>query len=198
LDSFRTPTFRRWPQTGMPQPFADWAEYEDLVAALVDAGAISDGTNLYWDLRPSWRFDTVEVRIADMCTTVDEAVTLAGLTRALVWRILAPDQVPAPARTPRTEVLEAAVRRAPRYGLSEQLLHPVNASLAPAGQVVDALLAHCAPGLDALGDADLVAAGIDRIRTRGNSATRQRAAYARRGRWEDVVDALADETVAAL
>ncbi len=234
LDSFRTPIFRRWPQTGMPQPFADWAELEALVAALAAAGAITDGTNLYWDLRPSWRFDTVEVRIADVCPAVDEALAIAGLVRALVWTVLSgpgptagprsrsggrsgagrqagprsrsggrsgagrqagPGPVSGAAR-PRTEVLEAAVRRAARFGLGGDLVHPVDGSLAPAGAVVDALVDHCAAGLDSLGDADLVAAGIDRIRRDGNSATRQRRAFARRQRWADVVDALADETLA--
>src|SRR5258707_2046853 len=81
--SYRTELFQRFPMTGIPHPFASRAEYDELVASLADTGIIDDASNIYWDVRPSSHFETLEFRIADVCITVDEAVMIAGLTRAL-------------------------------------------------------------------------------------------------------------------
>ena len=69
--------------TGMPHAFASRAEFDDLVASLVATGMIDDGSNIYWDVRPSSHVETLEFRVADVCLTVDEAVMVAGLCRAL-------------------------------------------------------------------------------------------------------------------
>ena len=81
--SFRTGIWRRWPMAGTPQFFASRAEYDALVDTLVQTGSISDATIIYWDVRPSARFETLEFRVTDVCLTIDEAVLIAGLSRAL-------------------------------------------------------------------------------------------------------------------
>ncbi len=81
--SFRTLVWSRWPMSGPPLAFESKAEYDDLIAQLISAGLIEDETKIYWDLRPSGRFPTLEFRVADVCMTIDEAVMLAGLIRAL-------------------------------------------------------------------------------------------------------------------
>ena len=81
--SFRTEVWRRWPTAGTPQLFRGRAEYDALVGTLVATGSVSDATKIYWDVRPSARFETLEFRVTDVCLTVDEAVMIAGLVRAL-------------------------------------------------------------------------------------------------------------------
>lgn len=194
--SFRTPIFRRWPQTGVPNAFADWADFEHLVEDLTAAGAVEDGTNLYWDLRPSVRFPTVEWRVADACPTLDDTLTIAALARA-VLRSTVDASCPPAAESPavlRIEVLEAAVRRAARFGLGADLVEPATGRLAPAPTVVRQLVTWCRPALDAAGDTERVEEGVARILAGGNGADRQRRAYSRRRSFADVIDLVTSET----
>lgn len=199
FSSFRTPVFRRWPQTGVPHAMTDWADFAALVDALVAAGAVDDGTNLYWDLRPSVRFPTVELRVADACPRLDDGLTVAALARAVVRAALDPACTPRSKTADlRTEVLEAAVRRAARHGLNGELVSPRSGRLAPARDVVGELLEWCRPALDASGDRDRAENGVERILADGNSADRQRRAYAERESFADVVALLAGETAGSL
>src|SRR5438132_931379 len=77
--SYRTELWRRWPTAGTPAPFAGRAEYEALVEALFQTGSIDDHARIYWDVRPSAKFPTVEFRVADVGMTVDDTVMMAGL-----------------------------------------------------------------------------------------------------------------------
>ena len=81
--SYRTEVWNRWPMAGMPQPFASRAEYDRLVETLEATGSIREPTKLYWDVRPSSQFETLEFRVADVLPRVEEAVMVAGLVRAL-------------------------------------------------------------------------------------------------------------------
>ena len=82
--SYRTQVFGRWPTAGAPEPFASRAEFDDVVAQLIATESIDDPARIYWDVRPSAKYETLEVRVADACTTVDDAVMVAGLAGALV------------------------------------------------------------------------------------------------------------------
>ena len=195
--SFRTPIFRRWPQTGVPGEMASWAEFSGLVDALMDAGAIDDGTKLYWDLRPSVRFPTVELRVADACPRLEDTLTLAALARAAVRAAIDPGcPPPAGMRPPelRTEVLEAAVRHAARHGLTGGLVSPSSGRAAPAAEVVGEMLDWCRPALEAGGDWERAEEGVGRILAAGNSAARQRAAYSVSQSPADVIRLLVAET----
>jgi carboxylate-amine ligase len=194
--SFRTEVFRRWPTTGTPARFAGWDEYQGAVTVLVEAGAISDATKLYWDVRPSARFPTLEFRIADVCLRVDEAVTLAGLFRGLAGAALDAAAADRPPPDPRPEVLEAAVWRAAREGLDGQLLDPVAGRLVPATELVGHVLDVARPTLSALGDWSQVAGGVERLLREGTGAQRQRRAFRRRNDLADVIRLIEDETAA--
>ena len=74
----------RWPTSEQPQLFTSLDEYNALPRALIAVGSIDDATNIYWDIRLSERFNTVEFRVTDCCLTVDEVVMIVGLTRAIV------------------------------------------------------------------------------------------------------------------
>mgnify|MGYP000415734129 CR=1 FL=1 len=83
LKSYRLSVFGELPRTGLPPAFEDKSEYDRTVATLVAAGELEDGTKLWWDLRPSARFPTLEMRVTDVCTRVDDAVAIAALYRCL-------------------------------------------------------------------------------------------------------------------
>jgi carboxylate-amine ligase len=175
-DSYRLEIWARWPTSGMPPRLEDREAYDRVVEQLRAADAIEDATHLYWHLRPSDRYPTLEFRATDVCLTVDDAVVMAGLARALarscVREVL--DGRPASPATP--ELLEAALWRAARYGLAEELVSPSTMTLLPAADVVAELLAKVGPDLDDLGDREAITTGIEGLLARGNGATRQRAA----------------------
>lgn len=192
--SFRTELWGRWPMAGPPLLFADRAEHDRLIRALVATGSIEDMTKVYWDIRLPEKVPTVEFRIADVCQTIDEAVMVAGLARALArtCREQAGRNEPFPAARP--ELLRAAHWRAARYGLDADLIDLAGERAVPAAELVEALLAFVRPSLEAFGDWDEVSALVRETLGRGNGATRQRRAFERTGRLEDVVDAIVAET----
>ena len=196
--SYRTVVFRRWPTTGVPHRFAGFHEYQELVDCLVAAGAIEDATHIYWDVRPSARFPTLELRIADVCLTVDEAVTLAGMTAAMVSSARADALGGGEPPDPRPELLEAAVWRAARHGLEERLIDVEAGELRPAIEVVGDVLQTLRPAMEEAGTWDRVDDGVAQVLREGTGAERQRAAYRRRGRLGDVAHLIAEETAGGL
>ena len=117
ISSYRTELFGRFPMTGIPHEFASRAEFDDLVASLVATGVIEDGSKIYWDVRPSSHVETIEFRVADVCMTIDEAVMIAGLCRALARACsrrstsgASPIDADPPRAAPRRQVLRLAGR----------------------------------------------------------------------------------------
>ena len=193
--SFRTEIWRRWPMTGTPQVFASRAEYDALIDMLVQTGSITDATKIYWDIRPSARFETLEFRIADVCMTVDETVMVAGLARALARTCYAQAMRDAPLGEVRPELLRAAKWRAARYGLEADLIDVEAGCAAPAPEVVEKLLGFVRPSLEESGEWEELVWLVEETTRRGTGAQRQRAAYVRREHLADVVDLIVEETV---
>jgi carboxylate-amine ligase len=185
--SYRTEVWSRWPLTGMPQPLASRAEFDDLVSDLAAVEALPDATFLYWDVRPSARYDTLEFRAADAGLTVDDAVMVAGLWRAVARTAVAESAAGAPRPQLRAELLKAARWRAARYGVERTLVDLTVRRTAPAGAVVDRLRSHLRPALEDAGDWDEIHTLVQRALRGGNGAVRQRAALARRGEMADVL-----------
>ncbi|HEX8747224.1 MAG TPA: carboxylate-amine ligase [Pyrinomonadaceae bacterium] len=192
--SFRTEIWRRWPMSGTPQVFGSRAEYDSLVESLVSTGSVSDATKIYWDVRPSARFETLEFRVTDVCMTVDEAVMIAGLVRALTRTCYG--QAARDERLPpiRPELLRAAKWRAARYGLEAELVDVEEGRAVPARVLIEKLLAHLRPALEEYGDWEEVSEIVRATLTRGNGAARQREAFRREGSFENVVDVIVAET----
>src|SRR5215210_234525 len=193
--SIRSIIWQRWPTAGATGPLSSANAYDEMIADLINSGVIADAKMAYFDIRPSAHVPTLELRICDACPIVDDAVLIGGLFRTAV---LAAEQeihagrsfdpVPLP-------VHRAAIWQAARGGLSGVLLddgrHP---KPLPAAKVVRALLRRLRPQLEELGDWDLVRELTKTVLARGNSADRQRAAYAEHGRLSDVVELVVAET----
>ena len=192
--SFRTEIWRRWPMSGTPQVFRSRAEYDALVETLVATGSISDGTKIYWDVRPSARFETLEYRVTDVCLTIDEAVMIAGLVRALTRTAYGEFVRDEPLPEVRPEVLRAAKWRAARYGLDAELIDAAEGRARPAADIVEKLLAHLRPALETDGNWEEISTLTRYTLARGNGAVRQRAAFARTNNFESVVDLIVSET----
>ncbi len=162
--------------------------------SLVATGGVTEASQIYWDMRMPEKLDTVEVRVADVCTRIDEAVMLAGLVRALVRTCREGAEHENPYPRTRPEILRAAHWVASRHGLDAKLVDVETEKAAPAPEVIESLLAFVRPALEEHGDWDEVSALARETLERGNGATRQREAHDRSRRLEDVVDELIEET----
>jgi len=176
-DSYRLQVWQRWPTSGMPPRLSSVAEYDSLVEGLQTIDAIEDATFLYWYVRPSSRYPTLEFRPCDVCLSVEDTVVLAGLIRALAWTCAVEAVEGAEPVLPRRELLDAAMWRAARYGLDGALVGAEATRTHPAATVLGQLLAFVRPGLEAHGDVEEVTTGVATILRRGNGASRQRAAF---------------------
>lgn len=194
-DSYRTVLWGRLPTAHLPGAFATCEDYDALVAALVASGTILDEGQIYWDMRLSAHHPTLEFRVADVCTRVDDAVLLAGLCRAIA-ATCRQEVVDGVHQAPlRPELLRGAKWRAARFGLSHRLVDlGGDLSLAPAATVVTRMLEHLRPALEADGDWDEVRRLAQRTLDDGTGAQRQRAAMATSGSAEAVVDRIVEET----
>jgi YbdK family carboxylate-amine ligase len=179
--SFRLAGLRLWPQGGFPPPLRSAAEYHAVADQLADVGLVGERSEILWEIRPSARFPTLEYRVADMCTEVDDAVLLAALARSLTRTIGARLHRDEPWPEAADPVLRAARWRAARYGMAERLWSPARGGLAPADAVLDEVLDELRPDLDEHGELDLVDGLVAGLRERGTSAARQRATFAATG-----------------
>jgi glutamate---cysteine ligase / carboxylate-amine ligase len=192
--SYRTQVWGRLPTAGPPGFFSSLAEHDALVRALVDTGGAKEPTQVYWDIRLPEKIETVEIRVADVCSRVDEAVMLAGLSRALVRTCCERAEREELYPKARPELLRAAHWVASRYGLDAELVDVEDERAVPAREVIEKLLVFARPALEEHSDWEEVSALVHDILEQGNGAGRQRRAYERAGRLEDVVDMLIEET----
>jgi carboxylate-amine ligase len=188
--SWRAQVWRRWPTAGMPPVLSGRAEYDRLVETLVDIGSIRDATKLYWDVRPSARYPTLELRITDACISVDDALLVAGLWRALAHTCLEEALRDEPPLLPATMVLRASKWQAARFGLEAQLIDGHNGEVVPAAEMARRLLAHLRPALEYQGEWEQVCGLVERTLVDGNGAMRQRRALHSSGGFASVVDAI--------
>ncbi|WP_432524543.1 carboxylate-amine ligase [Kineococcus sp. SYSU DK006] len=180
-DSYRTQWFARWPITGAPEELGDAAGFHRVVEQLRAAGVVEDASHLYWDVRPSLRYPTLEFRVADVCPRLDDAVLHAALCRSLVRVLAARALAGEPVAPVRPEVLRAARWRAARHGVQDTLLDPRTGTPVPAAQAVRALLAELREDLEEAGELAEVTALAEQVLADGTSATRQREVVLRTG-----------------
>jgi carboxylate-amine ligase len=181
---------------GPPPYFTSAAHYDDLVATLTEAGSLVDSGTIFWDIRPSQRFPTLEVRAADVPVTARESALLAALIRALTADAAARVDSGDPGPVLPAELLRVAYWRAARDGLNGQGVDVRTGRLVSAAELTQRLLAAARPVLAEYGELEQVTGWMRDLLGRGDGAARQRHAAARRGRLADVVDYLIEQAAA--
>ncbi|OKI67761.1 hypothetical protein AMK15_05745 [Streptomyces sp. MJM1172] len=192
--SWRAMAWAGWPSAGLPPHFTSTAHFRRSVQNLLGSGAALDTKMVYWDLRPSGHWPTLEIRAPDMSPDIDTAVLQAELARALVAKALQEISEHRPEPAIRDDVLRLARWRAAHDGLEGFGLDPYTGAELPAAGLAEALLDHVAADLAVAGDLDHAAKTMAGLLRDGSGAHRQRAAYARRQDLNDVLRHLADET----
>jgi glutamate---cysteine ligase / carboxylate-amine ligase len=195
--SFRTIAWRGFPFAGTPPYFASAAEYERFVDLLLRSGVIPDERTIYWSVRPSPRYPTLELRMCDACPSLDDAVAIAALARGIVVGAALEELEPiggSLSYSLQDELLAENEWVAARDGLDAILVAPEAAGgRLPLRDAIQELLAILGPTLEALGDGEALVA-ITTILERGTAADRMRASHAEGGGFSGVVEWLVEET----
>jgi carboxylate-amine ligase len=190
--SWRAQIWTRWPGHGTGQTFGSAETYRETSRRLVEWGAALDPGMVYFDARLSREYPTVEIRVCDVCTDLEDAVMLAALGRGLVETAAA--GAAGVSGGWRSDLLRAASWRASRYGIAERLVDPRTMELADARDVVAGLVDQVAPALEAAGDLERVRDHSRRIFAQGGGATRQRRTFETTGTLDAVVADLCART----
>lgn len=193
--SWRSVMWRRWPSAGAPPLFADAREFDSVVAAMVATGNILDRGMVYWDVRPSAQFPTVEVRVSDVPATVEESVLLAVLVRALVVTALEDAEAGSVVPELPGHVLDAAYWRAARDGLDGVGVDPVTVTVAPASVLLERMIDSVGEALDREGLRAAAETGLSRRIAAGNGARQQLSAFRRRHSVSDVLETVGKLTL---
>ncbi|OOB89285.1 carboxylate-amine ligase [Rathayibacter sp. VKM Ac-2630] len=179
--SWRSVALRRWSTAGCPPRFSSADDYDRRERALIGLGATVDRGAIGWQARLSSRYPTLEIRVADAQLDAADAVLIAGICRALVRSALDRAEGGEPCSPIAPELLDAALWHAGRFGLDGTLLSPGEGRALPAAEVVAELREWIDGGLHALGDAEAVDDGLERLTRLGTGAARQRRAFAEGG-----------------
>lgn len=176
LASFRLTVFDALPRTGLPDVLGSYGEYTRMVGQLVKAGCIEDSSKIWWDIRPSSKFPTVEQRMTDVCSLVDDVAAIAAVYQSVMsflfrlrkrnqrWRVY-----------PQTLILENRWQ-AQRHGARGKLIDHGQSEMAPMADLMEELIEMIGPDAERLGCSEELK-HVRKITTQGNSADRQRANY---------------------
>ena len=192
--SYRTELWCRLPTAGPPPHFKDYAHYQATIQQLIDTNITDDPTKIYWDIRLSERYPTVEFRVADVCGTLDEAMMYAGIVRALAQTCYQDYQNGQPCPNVQPKLLKAAMWQAARYGTAGELIDFGTTRSVAAPDLIHTLLDYIRPALESHSDWAFVSQQVEGILTKGNSAQRQQQIYQAKGSYQAVVDYLVEQT----
>ncbi|MDF5754048.1 glutamate--cysteine ligase [Spongiactinospora sp. TRM90649] len=192
--SWRVMCWGRWPVSGAPPYFSSYLDYQQVVSALLESGALMDERTVFWDVRPSPRLPTVEIRVADVPLAPCDSTTIIGLVRGLVVTALTAVARGDPGPPIAGQLLRAAYWRAARDGLRGHGLDVRTGVLTPSAVLARRLFDHVRPALAEIGDLPMLSEGMADLLARGTGETRQRRAFARRASLSDVVDDLITAT----
>jgi carboxylate-amine ligase len=193
LKSFRTTVFRRFPRTGVPDYFSSWSEYEEYVNLLVKLHCIDNAKKIWWDVRPHPTFGTLEFRICDVATRVDEAIAIAALIQAIVVKLHKLYTQNMGFRIYQRALIEENKWRAARWGVDGKLIDFGKQAEVPMRDLGEELLAFVDDVADELGSRAALAP-IRRILREGTSAERQLHVYRETRDMKAVVRHLVEET----
>lgn len=178
LKSYRLSVFDELPRTGIPNVFESWPEYQRHVDALINAGLIEDASKLWWDVRPSHRYPTLEMRITDVCTRIDDGVTIGALFMCILRMLYRLKKTNQRWRQYASMLIEENRWRAQRYGLDEGMVDFGRGEILPTSVLLDEIIELVGEDARALGCVN----EIEHLRTiikNGTSSHRQLATYAK-------------------
>lgn len=197
LMSTRTQIFKRFPRTGIPDEFESNAQMQSFVNLLIKTGCIDDGKKIWWDVRPHYRYDTVEVRCCDMPTRMEHTITIVALIQALMAQLYLLWKRNTRWRSYPRSLIEENKWRAARFATDAKLIDFGRQEERPFFELAHELVEFVSEAAGLLGTRDLVAKVLDIARD-GTSAHRQIEVYAKTGDPRAVVDWLMDETMRGL
>ena len=193
LKSYRSEIFKKFPRTDIPDYFQSWGEYENYVNLLVKTGCIDNAKKIWWDVRPHPFFPTLEFRICDIPSRVDEVIAIAALFQAIVAKLYKLYKQNMGFRLYRRALIQENKWRAVRWGLDGKLIDFGKQEEVPIRQLIYELLEFVDDVVDELGSrAELQY--VHRILETGTSADRQLKCYRETGSLASVVDQLIQET----
>lgn len=193
LKSFRTAMFKRLPRTGTPSLFSSYAEYQNLLEALVHSKAITDASKIFWDMRLHHKYPTLELRITDLCTNVDDAICCAAIFQALILKHYKMRMDNISFRTYPTSLIEENKWLASRYGIEGSLIDFGKKQQISMSQLIHELVEFVDDVVDDLGTRKEVEHAFT-ILERGTSAMQQLRIYQETQDMHAVVDWLCEET----
>ena len=194
LKSYRSIIFRHFPRSGIPPLYQNWAEYEGMVDTMSRTRCIPDGTKIWYDVRPNWRYPTLEFRICDVCTKVDEAVCIAAIFQAIIAKLWKLRRDNITFRVYPTELIEENKWRAVRYGLDGKLLDLGKEKEVPVRELIHEMIDwFLRDVIDELGTRKEIEYAY-KILEGGSSADRQLKVYDKTNDPRAVTQLLIDET----
>ena len=194
LKSYRSIVFRNFPRTGVPPILDSYGDYEELLGVLVTTGCVPNGSKIWWDARPHHAYPTLEFRVCDVCTRVEEAVCLASILQAIVAKIWKLRRDNLTFRLYPSALIEENKWRAVRFGLDGNMIDFGKEQEQPARELITEMLEWFVDDVvDELGSRREVEYAFEIMRG-GTSADRQLATYDRTGDLRGVVDRLVSET----
>src|SRR5215208_2167279 len=194
LKSYRSIVFRNFPRTGIPPIMRTYRDYEELLDALVATKSVPNGSKIWWDARPHHAFPTLEFRVCDVCTRVEEAVSIAAILQAIVAKIWKLRRDNLTFRVYQSAMIEENKWRAVRFGLDGKLIDFGKEQEMPARELISEMLQWFVDDVvDELGSRREVEYAFH-IMKHGTSADRQLAVYEQTGDLRCVVDRVIAET----
>jgi glutamate---cysteine ligase / carboxylate-amine ligase len=192
--SYRSAVFSTFPRTGIPDAYESAGEFNRYVDLLVKTNCIDNGKKIWWDIRPHPHFGTLEVRILDVVTRLDEAIAIAAIIQAIMVKLFSLFERNLTFRVYRRALVQENKWRAMRYGLDGKLIDFGKQAEVPARDLIPELLEFIDDVVDDLGSRVLIEAPIQRILAEGSSADRQLRTFERTGDLSAVVDQIVAET----
>ena len=197
LKGYRLKVFERFPRTGIPDAFESLSEYEDYCKLLVKTGCVDNAKKIWWDIRLHPFFDTLEVRVCDAQSRVDDTLAMAALIQAVIAKLYKLLRHNTTFRVYRRRLLDENRWRASRYGIEGKLIDFGREVEVETRSLLNELLEFVSTEVDELGSKREMA-HIERIMREGTGADRQLAAFQRTSDLKAVVDQIVAETYEGL
>jgi carboxylate-amine ligase len=197
LKGYRLKVFERFPRTGIPDAFESLSEYEDYCKLLVKTGCVDNAKKIWWDIRLHPFFETLEVRVCDAQSRVDDTLAIAALIQAVISKLYKLLRQNISFRVYRRRLLDENRWRASRYGIDGKLIDFGKETEVEARSLLNELLEFVSTEVNELGTQKEMA-HIERIMREGTGADRQLAVFARTHDMKSVVDQIVAETYEGL